>query len=120
MTEEIVSDSKLQSAKNLAFWLYIFHGASVLFSLGAFSWIPLIINYLKRDDAAGTFVHSHHTWQIRSFWWYLFWVVAGALIFITVVGIPVAWLVWTIAWIWKAYRLIKGMLDLNDNKAMPV
>jgi hypothetical protein len=31
-----------------------------------------------------------------------------------------AWLVGMGAWIWKAYRLLKGILDLSDNKAMPV
>jgi len=120
MAQEIVFDPELQSAKNLAWWLYLFHGASFLFSLGAFSWIPLIINYLKRGSTAGTFVYSHHSWQIRSFWWYLFWMVLGGILFMTVVGIPLAWLVWGLAWIWKAYRLIKGLLDLSDNKPMPV
>lgn len=120
MSQELIFDTKLQSDKNLAWWLYLFHGASFLLSLGAFSWLPLIINYIKRDDTTGTFVYSHHTWQIRSFWWYLFWIVIGGVLFITVIGIPLAWLTWTAAWVWKAYRLIKGMLYLNDNKPMPV
>lgn len=120
MAQELIFDTKLQSSKNLAWWLYFFHGVSFLFSLGLFSWIPLIINYLKRDDARGTFVYSHHSWQIRSFWWYLFWMIAGGILFLTFIGIPLAWLIWGVAWIWKAYRLIKGILDLNDNKPMPV
>jgi uncharacterized membrane protein len=120
MSQEIVFDQQLQSAKNLAWWLYLFHAASFLFSLGALSWIPLIINYVKRDDTTETFVYSHHSWQIRSFWWYFFWMVVGGIVFVTVVGIPLAWLIWTAAWVWKAYRLIKGILDLNDNKPMPV
>jgi uncharacterized membrane protein len=120
MSQELVLDPKLQSAKNLAWWLYIFHAASLVFSLGAFSWIPLIINYVKRSDTVGTFVYTHHTWQIRSFWWYLFWMVLGGVVFATVIGIPFAWLIWTAAWIWKAYRLIKGFIYLNDNKPMPV
>jgi uncharacterized membrane protein len=120
MAQELVFDSKLQSNKSLAWWLYIIHGVSFAFSLGAFSWIPLIINYVKKDDARGTFVESHHRWQIRSFWWYLFWMLVGGVLFITVIGIPIAWLIWTGAWVWKAYRLIKGIIDLNDNKAMPI
>lgn len=120
MTQEIVLDSKLHALKNLAWWLYVFHGASLICSMGALSWIPLIINYLKRADAAGTFVHSHHTWQIRSFWWYLFWLVLGGALFLSVVGIPLAFLTWLAAWVWKAYRIIKGMLDLQDRRAMPV
>jgi uncharacterized membrane protein len=120
MAQEIIFDTKVQSAKNLAFWLYIFHGISFVFSLGLFSWIPLIINYVKRDDAVGTFVYSHHNWQIRSFWWYLFWMVLGVMLYITIILIPLAWLIMTGAWIWKAYRLIKGISFLNDNKPMPV
>ena len=120
MSQELVLDSRLQSTKNLAWWLYLLHGISFLFSLGAFSWIPLIINYIKRDDAAGTFVHSHHSWQIRSFWWYLFWMVVGGILFASVVGILFAFAVWGLAWVWKAYRLIRGFLDLNSNKSMPV
>lgn len=119
MAQEIVFDRDLESTKNLAWWLYLLHGASLVFSLGALSFIPLIISYLKRPDAAGTFVYSHHSWQIRSFWWYLAWVAVGAILFMTIVGIPLAWLVFTLAWIWKAYRLIKGLLDLNANKPMP-
>ncbi len=120
MAQEIVFDRDLASIKNLAWWLYVLHGISLVFSLGALSFIPLIISYLKRPDAAGTFVYSHHSWQIRSFWWYLVWVAVGALLLLTIIGIPLAWLVFTLAWIWKAYRLIKGLLDLNANKPMPV
>lgn len=116
---QLVLDSRLQSAKSLAWWLYIGHGASLIFSLGMFSFIPLIINYVKRDYTRDTFVYSHHGWQIRSFWWYLVWMTLGCILFLTVVGIPAAFLVWALAWLWKLYRLIKGLIDLNDNKAMP-
>ncbi|WP_394782121.1 DUF4870 family protein [Undibacterium sp.] len=119
MSQELVFDDKLHSMKNLAWWLYIFHAVSLVLSLGAFSWIPLIISYLKRGEAAGTFVYSHYSWQIRSFWWYLVWVIIGSALFLTVIGIPVAFAVWFFAWVWKAYRLLKGLMDLNANKAMP-
>ena len=119
MNQDLVLDSSLQSAKNLAWWLYLGHAASLVFSLGAFSFIPLIINYVKREDSANTFVYSHHGWQIRSFWWYLVWMTLGGVLFMTIVGIPAAFLLWTVAWLWKLYRLIKGIVDLNDNKPMP-
>lgn len=119
MAQELILDSDLQSRKSLAWWLYIFHGASLALSLGMFSFIPLIISYVKRDEAAGTFVYSHHNWQIRSFWWYLVWLAIGGLLFLTIIGIPLAWLIWAGAWIWKAYRLIKGIVDLGNNKPMP-
>ncbi|HAT33888.1 MAG TPA: hypothetical protein DCW29_24505 [Janthinobacterium sp.] len=119
MSQELVFDRNLQTAKNLAWWLYLIHGASFLFTLGAVSFIPLIINYIKRGDTAGTFVYSHHCWQIRSFWWYLFWVVLGAVLFVTIIGAPLAFLIWGGAWLWKVYRLLRGFLDLNSDKAMP-
>jgi uncharacterized membrane protein len=120
MSNELVLDSNLASSKNLAWWLYLAHAISFLFSLGLLSFLPLIINYLKRGDTTGTFVHSHHSWQIRSFWWYLLWMAVGALLFMTIVGIPIAWLVWICAWLWKAYRLLKGIIDLNSHQSMPV
>jgi uncharacterized membrane protein len=119
MAQELVFDPPLQQRKQLAWWLYLFHGLSLVFSLGLFSWIPLIVSYLKRDEAKGTFVYSHHNWQIRSFWWYLFWMVVGGVLFATIIGILLAYLVWTGAWIWKAYRLLKGWLELDKNQPMP-
>ena len=120
MNQEIVLDPKLQSLKDLAWWLYVFHAISLVFSLGLFSWIPLIISYLKREDAAGTFVYSHHTWQIRSFWWYLVWFTVGWIFIFTFIGIVVGVPILCVAWVWKAYRLIKGIVTLNDNQPMPV
>jgi len=123
MTQQTITDNypdiRTQQAKNLAWWLYLIHGASFVFSLGAFSFIPLIINYVKQGESAGTFVHSHHSWQIRSFWWYLFWMVLGGVLWITLIGIPGALLVWGVAWLWKAYRLLRGFIDLNNNQAVP-
>jgi uncharacterized membrane protein len=119
MSQELVLDTNLQSQKNFAWWLYVGHAASFFFTLGLFSFIPLILNYIKRDDTAGTFVHSHHSWMIRSFWWYAVWVVVGIVLALTIVGLLVAWIVFGLAWLWKAYRLIRGFMDLNANKAMP-
>jgi len=120
MSQELVLDSRVGSAKTTAWWLYIVHGVSFVFSLGLFSVIPLIINYVQRPGTEGTFVHSHHTWMIRSFWWYVVWMALGGLLAITIIGIPVAWLVWAGAWLWKAYRLIAGFIRLNDNSAAAI
>src|SRR5450830_380014 len=125
MANELVLDTPEQSGqseqaqKTLVWWLYVCHGLSLIFSLGLLSFIPLIVNYIKRDDAAGTFVATHHSWQIRSFWWYLAWMAIGVFLFFTFFLIPLAWLIWTLAWVWKAYRLIKGLIYLNENRAMP-
>lgn len=116
MTQELVFDTRTDAARDWAWWLYVAHAVSFLFTLGAFSFIPLILNYVKRPDTYGTFVHSHHGWQIRSFWWYLVWVVIGWVFAVTFVGIIVAIPIWVCAWLWKAYRLIRGFLALNNNE----
>ena len=115
-SQELVFDAQLESIKNYAWWFYIFHAVSMLFTLGALSFIPVILSYAKRGEAAGTFVYSHHNWQINSFWIYLACVFVGWVLIITIVGIPLAFIVWGGAWLWKAYRLITGIMALNENR----
>ena len=119
MAQELVFDRTLEDSKQLARVLYLVHAASFFLSLGLFSFVPLIVNYLKRPETAGTLVFSHHSWMIRSFWIYLAWMVVAIMLAITIVGIPLAWLVAAGAWLWTAYRLIRGFLELNNNKPMP-
>lgn len=120
MSQEIgqglVFDAKLESLKNLAWWFYIFHAVSMLFTLGALSFIPVFLSYIKRSEAAGTFVYSHHNWQIASFWIYVACVIVGWMLFFTIIGIPFACILWVGAWLWKAYRLITGIMALNENR----
>ena len=124
MTQELILDGRAEDARNTARMLYFVHGVTFVFSLGLLSIVPLIINYMKRDDALGTISHSHHTWMIRSFWFYVLWMVVGGVLLLTLgwilIGIPLAWGTWLLAWVWKAYRLIRGFIDLNNNRAMPV
>ena len=116
MAQELVLDTRTDSAKSWAWWLYVAHGVSFIFTLGALSFIPLILNYIKRPETDGTFVHSHHSWQIRSFWWYVVWMAVGWVLFVTIIGILFAWIVWGGALLWKAYRLIRGFIALNANE----
>lgn len=113
--QELVFDERTSSAKNWAFWLYIAHGVSVFFTLGAASFIPLILNYIKRDESGGTFIYSHHGWMINSFWWYVLWVCVGWALFVTLIGMPLAVVIWAAAWLWKVYRLLRGITALNNN-----
>ena len=61
-------------------------------------------------------MESHFSWQIRTFWWSVLWCVLGALLFITIIGIVIAWPLWAVAWLWALYRVIKGWIKLNDAK----
>ncbi len=120
MSQQLVLDSNIEDAKQFARLMYIAHALTFFFSLGMLSIIPVIVNYVKRPYTEGTLVYSHHTWMIRSFWFYGLWMIVGGALFVTIIGIPLAWLVWAGAWLWKAYRLIKGFVDLNNNRPMPV
>jgi uncharacterized membrane protein len=120
MSQQLVLDDSLEEVKQTARVLYVVHALTFFFSLGLLSFIPLIINFVKRPYTEGTLVHSHHTWMIRSFVYYILWLVVAGLLFVTIIGIPLAWLVGVCAWLWKAYRLIRGFVDLNNNRPMPV
>jgi uncharacterized membrane protein len=75
-----------------------------------------VLNYIKRDDARGTWLESHFSWQIRTFWWALVWGVLGWLTFLILIG----WVIWGVAFVWFIYRIAKGWLNLNDSKPMAV
>jgi uncharacterized membrane protein len=117
MAQELVYERGIEDAKQFARILYIAHAATFLFSLGLFNVLVLIVNYIRRPETVGTMVYSHHTWMIRSFWWYVLWVAVGWFLWFTVV---LPFVVWGLAWVWMAYRIIKGFLDLNNNRPMPV
>ena len=81
--------------------------------------IAVILNYVKRSDVRGTWLDSHYSWQIRTFWYALLWLAIGAVLFITVVGIPVAFVLWFATGIWVLYRIIRGWLALLSEKVLP-
>ena len=110
--------------------IYGLHTLSVLIGLtsaativGAFvfglpSILAVVINYVKRRDVRGTFLESHFRWQIRTFWFALLWIVIGFLLFITLIGIPIAFAVFFFAGIWVIYRVARGWLARNDLRPM--
>lgn len=124
MSQQLVLDANVEDAKNTARILYAVHAVTFFFSLGLLSIIPIFFNYQKRQETAGTWVASHHSWMIRSFWWYAGWMFLGWLAVLALgwvlIGFPIAFVIWGVAWVWKAYRLIRGFLELNSNKPMPV
>ena len=73
---------------------------------------------VKRDDARGTWQESHFSWRIRSVLWagglYLRHVAAVAAV------LPPGWIAWALISIWFLYRIVRGWLNLNDDKPMPM
>jgi uncharacterized membrane protein len=82
--------------------------------------IAVILNYVKRSEARGTWLESHFNWQIRTFWYALLWLVIGGILFVTVVGIPFAIVLWLATGIWVLYRIIRGWLALSSRRALPL
>ena len=80
------------------------------------SLLAVILNYAKRSEVRGTWLESHFSWQIRTFWWALFWVVAAFVLFATIIGIPLAFLMFVGTGLWVLYRIVRGWLALNDGR----
>jgi uncharacterized membrane protein len=76
--------------------------------------IAAVLDFIKRDDAVGTWHESHFNWRLHSV------LIAGGLYLITA---PL-WLLFLlpgmIAWwmisIWFLYRIIKGMVRMNASR----
>ena len=86
------------------------------FVFGLPSLIAVFINYLKRGDVKGTWLESHFRWQIRTFWFTFLWLVIYGLLVITLIGIPIAWILIALLGLWVAYRVIRGWVALADTR----
>ena len=82
--------------------------------------IAVLLNYIKREDTRGTYLDSHFRWQIRTFWFALLWLVAGAILVFTIIGIPLAWVLIMIIGLWVLYRMMRGVAQLMNQQAMPI
>ena len=80
--------------------------------------IAVIINYVKRDEVRGTWLDSHFSWQLRTFWYALLWLFVIFLLVITLVGIIFAIPVGLAVGIWIVYRIVRGWMALGQWKAM--
>jgi len=118
------------SALTIAKLVYGLHGFAILVGIvgsatviGSFvgsvpSIVAVILNYLKRRDARGTWLESHYRWQIRTFWFAIAWVALAAILFVTLIGIPVSFAILIFVTVWLVYRIGKGWLRLLDRRPM--
>src|SRR6185295_5373097 len=79
-TRLMSEESNLDGLRAWTHVIYGLHALSVLvgvttaafivtaFAFGLPSIVAVILNYLKRAEARGTFLESHFRWQIRTFW----------------------------------------------------
>lgn len=83
------------------------------FVFGLPSLLAVFLNYLKRGDVAGTWLESHFRWQIRTFWFTALWLVVYGLLIVTIVGIPLAWMLIAVLGFWVGYRVVRGWVALG-------
>ena len=116
MNEQIVTpdSEKMESLKKLTMIVYALYAFSYFAGITAI--IGIVINYLKLEEVAGTWLESHFRWQMRTFWFGLLWAALGILTLAVLVGFVILF----VNCIWIIYRVIKGWLYFNDNKPMPV
>jgi len=122
----------LPSAVTIAHVVYALHTAAIVVGIvgtatvvGSFvgsvpSIVAVILNYLKRGDARGTWLESHYRWQIRTFWFAIFWVIVAFVLFVTLIGIPLAAAILVGVSLWLVYRIARGWLRLQDRSPMYV
>jgi uncharacterized membrane protein len=113
-------------------FIYALHAFSLLTGIvgaatvvGAFligwpSIIAVVLNYVKRSEARGTWLESHFRWQIRTFWFGLLWV-SLCLFFVVLtfgIGLLIAWLPIGLVGLWFIYRIVRGWMALSDRRPM--
>lgn len=121
-TSLVISDRE-QSLKNVGHVSYALH---TIVAVGAvipsfqpsiaLLLVAFIIDLVKKGDAAGTWQESHFSWRIRSVLW------AGGLYIVTaplwlLFFVP-GWIAWCVISLWFLYRVVKGWMALNDNRAV--
>ncbi len=112
--------------------IYALHALSVLigstspvtvvgsFVFGIPSIIAVIMNYARQSEARGTFLESHFSWQIRTFWFAVLWglIVFGLslvlmLVLLGFVTLPAGL---ALLGVWVIYRVIRGWVALRDRR----
>jgi len=103
---------RTQSAIRTTTLVYALQAASFLLF---FTFVAaVVVNYLKQDDVADTWLTSHFRWQIRTFWFALLWTGFGVITLLIGIG----YFILVGVSIWIIYRIAKGWLALADNKPM--
>lgn len=98
-------------------------GASTIvgsFIFGIPSIVAVVMNYVKRSEARGTYLESHFSWQLRTFWFAALWtllafLVSGPLMLVLVGFFTFAVAVFLIG-VWIIYRVVRGWLRLKDGQ----
>ena len=105
-----VVNTPSSDVKNYVFIAY------VTYALGLFIWftpvVGVILAFIKRDEAQGSIYASHIDYLIKTFWVSLIGMVLGMLTILILIG----WLILAVTGIWLIYRVVVGLIKLNEDK----
>lgn len=128
-TQTVIPREGLITLTHIIYGLHAFSAltglSSAAFIVTAFltgwpSIIAVILNYAKRDDVRGTFLDSHFSWQIRTFWFAVLWFVVAWLLIVTIVGVVIGLPLMILVGIWVLYRIVRGWIALVNGKPLPM
>lgn len=128
--------------RRLVLYNHITYGLYIIsfFTAGLLFVVPIILNYLFRPGARGTWLESHFSWQIHTFWFSIIIALIGGFFILLsfggygfaffaelahkLVGISTLLLflgigivVFAIAW--HLYRIVRGWIALADRRSVP-
>lgn len=126
MSEDIIDiepNERAESLKAIGWVSYLLHLVVAIAAVvpgaqpsAALLIVALVIDLVKKGDAAGTWQASHFSWRIRSVIW------AGVLYVVT---LPLwfffllpGWIAWGLISIWFLYRIVLGMVRMNEGRAV--
>jgi uncharacterized membrane protein len=101
----------------------VFTSATIIgsFVFGIPSIVAVVMNYVRRDEARGTWLESHFSWQLRTFWFaalafLLVGLFSAPLVLLIGLGILTWMLGAFVVGIWILYRMARGWLRLKDGR----
>lgn len=91
-----------------------------LYLLSLFTAFPallgVVIAHLRKAGARGSVYESHFNNQIRAFWVSFLVSVVAFLIWWTIILIPVSWILAGFAWLYLAWKSLKGLVRILDDR----
>ena len=134
MTDTAATPAVAPNLVSYTHWMYALHALAALIGIttAAFiatafvfsipSIIAVIMNYVKRGEVRGTWLDSHFSWQLRTFWWAALWILVISVVSFIFAFVLIGFIMWPIGialvGLWILYRVVRGWLALKDGRAV--
>lgn len=109
-TEANMVNTSKSEVKNYVFIAYVAYAVGLLILFTPV--VGVIMAYVKRDEAQGSIYASHIDYLIKTFWVSLVGTVLGTFTTLILIG----WLILLVTAIWFIYRVVIGLIKLNEDK----